>query len=199
MRKTPFLHQFVRKRKLAREADATEHLRFGGKHAGEQKEPFEQLLFAREGHGQQAGLERNAVGETDGRPIRQDDLDGAGGCFSFPLDNAIDDNIMSSLFDRDRRVGDHPFEPADQVALLDGEFAADANGADLMHEVDGLTFLQSEEGLYVTAAEERNGFGCMRLRQDSRKLMDIGRVIGHGGNLYESIAPSLLYCTIVQY
>ena len=181
MRKTPFLHEFVRKRKLAREADAAEQLRLRRQHAGEQKEPFEQLLFACEGHGQQAGTEQNAIGEVDGRSIRQDDLDSAGGGFGFEFDNATDDGVMPALLDRDRRVGDHSFEPADQVALLDGEFAADANGADPVHEVDGLTFLQSEEGLYVTAAEERNGFGRMSLRQDFRKLIDIGRVIGHGG------------------
>lgn len=195
----PFLYAFVPKEKLAREADAAEHLRLGCKDAGEQEEPFEQLLFAREGYGQQAGLEQNAVGETDGRLIGQDYFDGAGGGFSFPLDDAIDDDFMSSLLDRNRRVGDHSLEPADQVALLDGEFAADANGADPVHEVDGLTLLQSEEGLYVTATEERNGFGPPRFREDSCKLMNIRGVVGHGGNLEESIANLLLYCTIVQY
>jgi len=179
MRKTPFLHEFVRKRKLAREAEAAEHLRFGGKDAGEQKEPFEQLLFACEGHGQQAGTERNAFGEVDGRSIRQDDLDGAGGGFGFEFDNATDDGVMPALLDRDRRVGDHSFEPVDQIALLDCEFTADANGSDLVHEVDGLTFLQSEEGLYVLSPEKGNGFGRTRLCQDFRKLMDIGRVICH--------------------
>ena len=139
MRKTPFLHEFVRKRKLAREADAAEQLRLRRQHAGEQKEPFEQLLFACEGHGQQAGTEQNAIGEVDGRSIRQDDLDSAGGGFGFEFDNATDDGVMPALLDRDRRVGDHSFEPADQVALLDGEFAADANGADPVHEVDGLS------------------------------------------------------------
>lgn len=199
MRKTPFLHEFVRKRKLAREADAAEHLRLRGKDAGEQKKSFEQLLFACKGHGQQAGTERNAVGEVDGRSIRQDDLDSAGGGFGFEFDNATDDGVMPALLDRDRRVGDHSFEPVDQIALLDCEFTADVNGANSVHEIDGLTFLQTEEGLYVPAAEKRNGFGRMRLRQDFRKLMDIGRVIGHGGNLYKSIASPVWLCTIVQY
>jgi hypothetical protein len=45
-----------------------------------------------------------------------------------------------------------------------------------MHEIHGLAFLQSEEGLDVAAAEERNGFGRTRLGQDARKFMDIRRV-----------------------
>ena len=72
MRKTPFLHEFVRKRKLPREAHGAEHLGLSGKDAGEQKESFEQLLIVLEGDGQEAGLKRNPVGEFHERASDQE-------------------------------------------------------------------------------------------------------------------------------
>ena len=84
---------------------------------------------------------------------------------------------MPALLDRDGRVGHHPFQPPDQLALLDREFTADAHGPDAVHEVHCLALLEAEEGLYVPSAENGMGFGRPRLGQDSLKLMDIGRVV----------------------
>jgi hypothetical protein len=87
-------------------------------------------------------------------------LIGAGGSFGFQFDDPFDDGILPTLLEHDGRVGFHPFQPADQIALLEGEFPADSNGPDLAHEVGGLALLQTEEGLYVPAPEERDRFGA---------------------------------------
>ena len=70
---------------------------------------------------------------------------------------------MPPPFGRGRRVREHLFQPRDEIALVHGEFAADADGSDAVHQVDGLTLLQAEEGLDAAAAEEGNGFGRARL------------------------------------
>ncbi len=118
MRKTPFPQEFVRKRMLLRQAQSAEDLGLRRKYTGEQKETFQQLLFGVEGHGQQARLERNAFGEIDRRsPIRQNNLDGAGGGFGLEFDDPPNDGVMPALLDRHRRVGYHLFEPAHAVSL----------------------------------------------------------------------------------
>jgi hypothetical protein len=89
LRKTPAVHAknavstpIRAKATLTREADAAQQLRLRRKHAGEQKKTLEQLLFAPEGHGQQARMERNTFRQIDrGGSIGQDDFDGAGGGF----------------------------------------------------------------------------------------------------------------------
>ena len=85
---------------LTREAQAAEQLRLGGQRAGQQEQPLEQLLFAVEGDPQQAGLERNSVGEIPRRRwIREDDLDSAGGGFGLEFDDAADDPLVPAPFD----------------------------------------------------------------------------------------------------
>lgn len=156
----------------------------GGEEAGEQEQAFEQLLFVVEGDGQQAGLQRNSLG-PGGRElwIGEDDLNGAGGGFRFPFHEAVDDTLVPALLDRDGRILEPLFQPADEIALVHGQLAADANRADPVHEVEGLALLEAEEGLDVAAAEERDGFGGARFRQDSRKLMNIGGIVGQGRDL----------------
>ena len=169
---------------LPREAQAAEHLGLSGKDAGEQKEPFEELLVILEGDGQKAGLKRNPVGEFHERlRIREDDLHRAGRGFRLELDDAVDDALMPLLLDGDGRILDPLFEPANEVALVDGELAADADCADLVHEIDRLALLQSEESLYVPATEKGNGFWGSCLGQDFRKLMNVRRMVWHGANL----------------
>jgi hypothetical protein len=67
------------------------------------------------------------------------------------------------------RVGHHSFQPADQVPLLDGTFAADANGPDPMHAVHRLALPESEQGLSVPPAEKRDRFGRARFCQNFAK------------------------------
>jgi hypothetical protein len=47
-----------------------------------------------------------------------------GSGLSLELNDSIDDSLMPALLDLDGGVGHHLLEPADQGALLDGEFAA---------------------------------------------------------------------------
>jgi hypothetical protein len=156
-----------------------QHVGIGGKQAGEQKEALQQLLLILEAHGQQPRLQRNSVRQIDRKlAIGEDDLDGAGGGFSLEINDAVNQNLMPALFERERRVGDPLLEPADEVALVDGEFAADADGADVVHEVDSLAFPQAEEGLDVAAPEERDGFGRPRFGENGRKLMNVGGIFG---------------------
>jgi hypothetical protein len=84
---------------------------------------------------------------------------------------------MPALLGPDRRVVDRLFQPADYVALLDGEFVANPNGPDAMHQVYGLALPQTKEGLYVPAAEKRNGFGRAGFGEDRVKFMNIGRIV----------------------
>ncbi len=73
------------------------------------------------------GWSETTVGEAGGRrAVRQDDLYGAGGGFGLEFDDAADDGMVPVPFGSPGRVGEHLFQPADQVALVEGELAAHA-------------------------------------------------------------------------
>lgn len=162
------------------QSEAVDDMRVGGQDTGQQKKARKQFLLVLERDSQQPWLKGDTIRKFNRQwRIRQNNLDAAGVGFGLEPYDVTDDSLMTVHLRDCRRIGYSLVEPSHQLTLLNGEFPADANGTDPVHEVNGLTFLQSKEHFNIATAEKGNGFGRAGFGKDRRKLMDIRRVIRH--------------------